>query len=248
MFLQLARTLDMHRLILLGTGLCAQPGGPNTRQITSVKRLRTFCHSVKGHWGRRKALQALKYVEDGARSEPEAMLFLFLRLPHRLGGFAVDGAVYNHQIWVRGRAFFADICFPEERVIVEYNSHAFHASQGEAKRIADLERKRLLEAAGWTVIIIETDDLYDLVNFRLKIREIARALGRRIRIRSSRFQTLFSRLRDLLPRRTDTRTIGSWRRQNQAEITEFCQAFRVPRPRPVNTLGYRVRLSRTRAP
>jgi hypothetical protein len=54
LFLELARKLDIHRLILLGLQLCSYPPGNPSGAITTKQKLKTFLAKTPGHRGHLK--------------------------------------------------------------------------------------------------------------------------------------------------------------------------------------------------
>jgi len=150
MFLQLASKLDIHKLILLGLQLCSYSPGNPSLAITNKKKINDFLSKTSGHRGHKNALRAVKYIEDGSASVMESMAYMILTLPHVLGGFGLNGAVFNHEIKLKEEAgkrlgqkrCFVDLYYKQAKIAVEYDSFAFHNNpfeQGkDAKRSAIL--------------------------------------------------------------------------------------------------------------
>lgn len=206
MFLQIASKWDIHRLILLGLQLCSHPPGNPSKAITTKRKLRAFLAKTAGHRGQRKALRALEYLENGSASVMESLVFMIFTLPNIFGGYGLDGAVFNHEIILKGEAnkrlrqnrCFADLFYESAKLAVEYESFAFHNSPaGQGK---DLLRAATLERQSIDVIHLSTIQLYDSEACLDFARNLATRLGKRIRIRADKFEQNHRLLRALLPK------------------------------------------------
>ena len=128
LFLEFAHKLSIHRLILLGLQLCSHPPGQPSEAITTKQKLEMFLTKTAGHWGQRKAIRALKYVENGSRSVMESLAYMILRLPHALGGYGLSGAVFTKEIGLMNKAkirlgqdrCFVDIYYKHKKIGIEY--------------------------------------------------------------------------------------------------------------------------------
>jgi very-short-patch-repair endonuclease len=68
----------------------------------------------------------------------------------------VEVGLKQPQINVRRAGFAADLSWPEHKLIIELDGPQFHSLPGE-----DEKRNRAWRAAGWTVVRISTDVVYD---------------------------------------------------------------------------------------
>jgi len=197
--------LNIHRLILLGLQLCSHPPGNPSQAITTKQKLKTFLAKTSGHRGHIKALRAVKYIEDGSASVMESMAYMILTLPHALGGYGLDGAVFNHKIKLRDEASkrlgqkrcFTDLYYKSTKLAVEYESFVFHNSPSEQGK--DVMRSAILARQGVEVMRLSTIQLYDkeaCMNFAFNL---ASRLGKRIQIRTKKFGEMHVLLRALLP-------------------------------------------------
>jgi hypothetical protein len=73
LFLELASRLTIHRLILLGLQLCSHSPGNPYEAITTKQKLYKFLEKTSRHYGHRKAIRAVKYVENGSASIMESI-------------------------------------------------------------------------------------------------------------------------------------------------------------------------------
>lgn len=206
-FLQLASSLDVHRLILLGLQLCSHPPGKPAEAISTKHKLKTFLTKTSGHRGHRKALRATKYIENGSASIMESIVYMLLTLPHALGGYGLDGVLFNYEIIIKEEATkrlgqkrcYADIYYKQEKLAVEYNSFAFHNSPSEQGK--DEIRSTILERQSIEVMNLSTIQLYDKLACKDFATNLATRLGRRIQIRTNKFDEMHSLLRTLLPKK-----------------------------------------------
>lgn len=205
LFLELACKLSIHRLILLGLQLCSHPPGLSSLAITTKQKLNKFLSKTSGHRGHRKAMQALKYVENGSASVMESLAYMILILPHSLGGYGLNGAVFNYEIELNSEArmrigqnrCFTDLYYRRAKLGIEYESFAFHNNPLEQGK--DLLRSAALERQGINMMHLSTIQLYDKEAFRDFAHNLAARLETRIRIYSKRFYEMHALLRDLLP-------------------------------------------------
>jgi len=207
LFLQFASELDIHRLILLGLQLCGHPPGKPEKALTTKQKIVDFLAKANRHRGIRKARRAARYLENGSASVMESLVYMTLALPNALGGYGLDGVVFNHRIALHGKAAdllsqthcFVDLYYPKCRVAVEYQSVAYHATA--AAQGKDAMRAGVLERLGVQVLFFNTIQLYNNTACRDFASVLAARLRRRIQIRAKRFGRMHARLRAIYPRR-----------------------------------------------
>lgn len=205
LFLQFANILDFHHLILLGLQMCSHPSGRPAEAITTKEKLGAFIKKTTGHRGNLKAKRALKHIENGSASIMESLVFLFLTLPNTQGGYGLCGATFNHEVQLEkeGREqlkqnrCFIDVFYKGVNLAIEYDSHTHHSRPEEQGK--DMKKATALERQGFSVINIGTSQLYNKTAFRECSLNIAKRLGKRIRIRTKRFDKAHDELRKLLP-------------------------------------------------
>lgn len=204
-FLELADKLSIHQLILLGLQLCSHSPGNPSEAITTKRKLKAFLAKTPGHRGYRKALRAVKYIENGSASFMESMAYMVLTLPHALGGYGLSGPVFNHEIKLRGKGgkrlsqkrCFADLFYKQAKLAVEYQSFTFHSSPSEQGK--DMMRSAVLYRQGIQVMFLSTIQLYDKDACQDFALNLAAQLGKRIQIRTRKFHRMQGLLRALLP-------------------------------------------------
>ena len=207
LFLELASTLSIHRLILLGLQMCSHPPRYPSMSITTTQKLNTFLSNTAGHRGHRKAMRAVKYVENGSASIMESIAYMILTLPYSLGGYGLGGAVFNCEIKLKSEArvhlgqnrCFTDLFYRKAKLAVEYESFAYHNSPSEQGK--DIMRSAVLERQGLNVMHLSTVQLYDRDACRLFAYNLAARIGKRIHIRTKRFNEMHALIRELLPDR-----------------------------------------------
>lgn len=206
LFVELACRLDIHRLILLGLQLCSHRPGHPSEAITTKQKLTAFLAETPKHWGRTKALRAVKYVENGSASIMESIAYMILTLPHALGGYGLGGAVFNHEIKLKSEArtrlgqnrCFTDLYYSQAKLAVEYDSFTHHSSPSEQGR--DILRSAMLERLGIDVMHLSTIQLYNKDACREFVYNLAARLGKRIQIRTKKFEEMHALIRALLPK------------------------------------------------
>ncbi|WP_165056511.1 MULTISPECIES: DUF559 domain-containing protein [unclassified Adlercreutzia] len=137
--------------------------------------------------------RALAQVHDGSASPRETDLVMRIALPSKWGGYGIGGARLNHRIEMGARAqsqtsqsyYVADMCWPEKKLVVEYDSDLHLTSSGIAH---DAAKRRALEAAGYKVITVTRLQLDSLLEMDRIARAIARHLGIRLRPQAADFK------------------------------------------------------------
>lgn len=155
--------------------------------LTSVEAMRRFAESRPGMQGAAKASRALSKVKSGSASPRETDLAMRLALPINLGGFGFSGARLNCRIVPSRRAagfsdrdyFVGDLCWMEEKLVVEYDSNLHLAPW---KLAQDAQKRSALEEDGFKVITVTNLQLDSPIEMERIAKQIARRLGRRLRI------------------------------------------------------------------
>lgn len=172
-YLQMAESLGTEALVYVGYALCSnyrlddlEQGGVAIRTdsgdepLTSVERIRSYLGRLpQGTRNLAKALKALDYVREGARSPMEAGIAMCINLPSRLGGHAIGDVRLNPELRVydgigrRGEARY-ETRYPDilvsaqgrdgivRHVDVEYSPLVTHGSPD--RMLGDGERDNLL--------------------------------------------------------------------------------------------------------
>lgn len=205
LFLQLASELSIHRLILLGLQLCSHPPGNPSAAITTKEKLKSFLSEAPGHHGQKKAWRASTYIENGSASIMESIVYMSLTLPYLLGGYGLRGAIFNYEIRLQGEAgkrlrqkrCFIDLYYKTAKLAIEYESFSFHSRPSEQGK--DAIRSAILDRHGIEMMHLSTIQLYDKIAFADFIFNLSSRLGKRIQIRTEKFNEMNALLRALLP-------------------------------------------------
>lgn len=154
---ELSPVLQLSELVAAGDYLIHWRAPLTTRQ-----RLADAVARHPGRRGKPKLRLAVPMLNERSESPKESELRVILIL----GG--LTGWVANLPIrTAAGFRYRGDIAFPEERVLLEYQS-SFH--EGDVRFRADMTRVSRLEADGWRVMFINADDLRDPDELLARIR------------------------------------------------------------------------------
>lgn len=169
--------------------------------LSSARSLRDFVALNPSIGGARSTARILPYLADGSASPRETKQALVLGLPASYGGHGVGIPRMNYEVKASAAAraltgkscFRCDLCWPEAKLDVEYQSREMH--EGEASRIGDSRRANALMAMGWTVVGITNDELDSLAATEAIAQTIQRCLGKRVQVRFSDYHARKLRLR-----------------------------------------------------
>lgn len=191
LFLRMAPKLSFAQRIALGMELCGRYGvipGDETGfvkrpPVTSVKKIEAYLGRCHGLYGVGPAREALPWVLDNSRSPMESVLAILLTIGRRRGGCHLPLPKLNYTVrpegdqrrLVRQDHFDIDLAWPERMLAVEYNSDDYH--EGDDKRRSDAGRDNGLEALGWTVVSVTSDQVMDDGKLTVLSRQIASLLN-----------------------------------------------------------------------
>lgn len=200
---QMAQALTRPQVVQIGSALCsafaldpASRGGlARRRPLTDIARIESYLDRCPSVDGSRPLREALPLMTERAYSPPEIFMRMVLGMPTRLGGFGLAGSTANERLTPTQRAqrvagrrtLVPDLCWPEEKLVVEYDSNAEHLTPIQLTQ--DATKRLALEADGYTVIAVTTSQLTSPASMELVAREIGRRLHRRLRIRTSNFRS-----------------------------------------------------------
>jgi hypothetical protein len=172
------------------------------RPLTSKTELERFAQAWRKRSSRcpagvTRVEGVLPFVADGAASPREAALVLLLCLPFRLGGYNLPMPELNYGLDLgegsdldRGgrRALRFDVCWPQARFALEYDSDAFHLSG--ARHALDAEKRAAALQHGFSVVTVTNGQLRDPDAVADLARLVGRNIGRRVRMRRGDFDAL----------------------------------------------------------
>lgn len=185
--------------------------------LTSVAALQGLASLYPSLDGSRKVARILRYLADGSASSQETKQALVLGLPLMCGGYALGIPRMNYEIEADAaaqaiagrRCFRCDLCWPEARLDVEYQSRESHA--GEMSRLRDSRRTNALKSMGWHVVGITNDELGGLAATDTIAETLRRCLGRRLGVRPADYHARKLRLRRRLGLRRPIAVVGAFR-------------------------------------
>lgn len=140
----------------------------NVQPLTCVQALRSYVERGTLLNGTDKVSRLIRYLADGSASPQETKCALLLGLPKQYGGYGLGIPRMNHCVKasasaraIAGRSSFRlDLCWPEARIDVEYQSFETHGN--EASRLRDSRRANALDSMGWAVVSITNGELSSL--------------------------------------------------------------------------------------
>lgn len=135
--------------------------------LTTQARLADAFRRYRGRRGRRVLARSLPLMHERAESAAESRTRVIL-LDAQLPGLEVNLEIKTSG----GYTYRADLAFPAERLLIEYQSD-YHGDIHQFR--ADMTRRSRLEADGWTVMLINADDLRDPEELVARIRRLLRS-------------------------------------------------------------------------
>lgn len=187
-FCQAASDAGFAETVKFGYELCSSfvlsemLASPDRREaLTSPKMLRKYLEQSAERPGIKIARRAVQYVHGGAESPMEIAVSMLLTLPRMYGGYGLPAADLNREIVVKSRlggqqhTYRGDLVWPRQRIIVEYDSDLHHSRQAELSH--DALRRNALQDAGWRVIVMTKNQVYDETAVDEAAAQLARALG-----------------------------------------------------------------------
>ena len=207
-------------LLELGFELCGRYQTQRTgalpsyqaRPLTCVRKLRAYTEMNASANGARKAAHAARWLANNSASPRETQLAIVLGLPCSQGGAGLGAPRMNYKVEASRKAqliahrsfFLCDLCWPEAKVDVEYQSREMH--QGETARVSDSQRTKALKSMEWDVTEVTNVDFDSSTSMEAIVDTLRRSLGKdsRIRVRDYHNRTLDLRVQLGLP-------LDSWR-------------------------------------
>lgn len=168
-WLDMARVLPLKDLVSLGDELIRLPRPEfEGREVpfATLEELRALTERHKNLQGIVRAREALELMRVGADSGPETMLRLAM----------LDAGVPTPELQLRLReedpmSPSADLGYRHRRVAIQYDGGHHLAPE---QQLSDRRRDKAFEAAGWTVLVFDKEDLAD--GFERAVRTIKREL------------------------------------------------------------------------
>lgn len=190
-FVQMANVFpDRWELVEFGYELCGSYEMPLTddvdycdrQPLSTLENLRAIVETLDGMHGIKTARWALRYVREGSRSPMETAHIMTVALPRRMGGVGLRSVTMNHRIEIptelrcltSRRSVICDGCSETHRIDFEYNG--FHHDE-EQRKVADEERRNVLEAMGYQVKVLTKAAFFDRDGFRRHVAAVFEIAG-----------------------------------------------------------------------
>lgn len=155
-----------------------------TKPIIAPDAFSTYLDQMGTVKGIMRARVVASLAFANAASPMETLLALMLALPQDMGGFGLPRPTLNWQVpideseheLVSQNEIVADLCWPDQRVIIEYYGWEEHFGTGPRKVASDLARANSLTALGWTVLHATYEQINTIGGMALLARQVAEAL------------------------------------------------------------------------
>lgn len=194
--LQAARAYSRIRLVELCMEMCGKYALDNNaergftsreHQLATPESISSFLQQMEGTPGASELSKMLKNVQEGSRSPMETRAYLLMCLPKRLGGYGLPKPVINQRIELseeeramsRRSYFECDLCWGDERVVVEYDGHADHAARIDRDR--DSIKHNILLSKRYAVLTLTGGQIANIHAFDGVVRTVAARIEHRLR-------------------------------------------------------------------
>ncbi|MBE6473470.1 MAG: hypothetical protein E7Z99_07890 [Coriobacteriaceae bacterium] len=211
--LQLASKLVPAESVKLAMEMCGSyaldllyddPGFCKRPQLTNPKKLEAFAARLYKPGSRARGVQFLRWVAAGSASPRETALCMLLCMPPRFGGYGLALPELNRridlsfaeQLAVGAHHYDCDLYWPNARVAVEYDSAQYHTALEKQER--DAVRRNMLQHKGVEVVVATRLQVNRSGEFDKLARQVARAVGKRLRIPEKEHVEARKRLRETL--------------------------------------------------
>ena len=205
-FVQMANKTSLLGTVVLGYELCGSyahfsqmiSGFYERPPLTSVEKMRSAIDAIPGVHGRTAAREALRYVRDKSASPMETVVSCMLSLPTSMGGYGMVLPELNYAVELdEAEATLAgtnkpriDTAYVEDLIGVEFDGKDYHRDLEH-----DLKRRTALTHRGWTIYVLNVDELTFFSKFKEKV-----ALLDKIPRRSGETKPTDENAKDLLGR------------------------------------------------
>ena len=166
----------------------SSPGISKRPPLTDAKKLESYAARLLVPGSRAKSAHFLRYIADGSASPRETALLMLFCMPPRYGGYGFElpelnrriELTHSEQLAIGVHHFDCDFYWPHRRVAVEYDSTMHHTAEEKQER--DAIRRNMLQYKGVRVITATRLQVNNAYQFDKLARQVARAIGKRLRI------------------------------------------------------------------
>ena len=210
-FVNLGKTLGVPALAEYAMELCGryavtpwcERGLEPRAPLCDARGLEEFARGCGGVHGMRRAIEAMGIAGEGSRSPAETMLYLLLSMPREMFGYGLPRPLLNQRIdlsqtaqtRLRKEYLLVDLLFADEKLVVEYDSRAFHNAPAKLDR--DDDRREVLQDMGYEVVVVRAERLSNFRRFDDLVRfTIGKRLGIEVPPMDPRFARGVQNLRE----------------------------------------------------
>lgn len=156
-----------------------------TKPMVTSQTFDTYVQELGSSKGVMRAREVAKTAYARLASPMETMLALMLTLSVSMGGFGLPRPEVNVAVPGLGEApllvsqetIIADLCWSDQKLIVEYYGWDEHFGAGSRKVGDDMARANSLCALGWNVLQVTYEHVRTLAGVSLLARQVAHLLG-----------------------------------------------------------------------
>ena len=195
--MQLAAKLSEVEATKLAMEMCGQyaidllyddPGFSKRPPLTSPQKLTAYASRLYNPNSKAHGVKFLRWTVGGSASPRETALCMLLCMPPRFGGYGIALPELNRrieltrseQLMVGAHHYDCDLYWRDARVAVEYDSSKYHTAVEKQER--DAVRRNMLQYKNVQVIVATRMQVNRAGEFDKLARQIARAVGKRLRI------------------------------------------------------------------
>ena len=154
--------------------------------LVNAEKFKRHVNSWKGLHGLVQARKVATFLQNGAASPMETVLYLLLCLPQMYGGYNLPRPELNADVpltpagqeVMRQENVRPDLLWRDAHIAVEYDGE-YHNDPIQARR--DELRRSLLESMGYTVFVFKKQHVYNPIVFNSMVEALAKRLRKRIR-------------------------------------------------------------------
>lgn len=176
----------------------------NAAAVTTPGKIMSVCDRSEQVRGIKRARRAAKYLLSNSASPMETILVLILCLPRHMGGSGFPKPKLNYRIRRKNESkdssgrthYYADLCWPEQKVCLEYDSDTFHLNSDQLA--ADSEKRTALKEMGWTTFSLTKQEIMNPAALEETIGIMAKSLNFRQRRKSEKEEEVRRALLDRL--------------------------------------------------
>lgn len=205
-FVQMAESLSFGALLALGYELCGCYSASSVHAsvrhpLCSAERLRAYASRLSDAKGVRLARKVSRQVKPRSASPAETELAAVVSTSRVFGGLGLDKVALNEPVALprsgqriaHADTLICDVVWPDERIVLEYDSSAHHTDAAQIAR--DARRRGGLAAAGFSVRSVTASQFAEALGFQEMVRQAFRESGRYVRKLDAKQMARHMRLR-----------------------------------------------------